>query len=197
MTGDLAYYREAEDRPRHTRAVFHFRNGHHLAFIDSRIFGRIGLTPDLETYRKARKLGPDALKITGEQLYQALQKRGTALKPALLDQQVLAGIGNWIADEVLFQARLHPLRLARSLTEKEVSGLLLSIQEVLQTAISHEAQYRHFPAHYLIHAREWDAAPQPGSDRHLFCFHCLASIEKTSVGGRTTYLCPVCQPKPQ
>jgi formamidopyrimidine-DNA glycosylase len=197
MTGDLGYYREEEDRPRFTRAVFHFRNGYKLAFIDSRIFGQIGWAESVEAYRQQRKLGPDALDITKAELGAAIGKRKAPLKPVLLDQSVTAGIGNWIVDEVLFQARLHPERPASSLTETELAALHKALRHVLKTAISKEAVYRHFPKSFLIHAREWDNSPHPeGSSHHLNCPRCQTEILKMVVGGRATYVCPLCQPNP-
>jgi formamidopyrimidine-DNA glycosylase len=119
------------------------------------------------------------------------------VKPLLLDQSLTAGLGNWIVDEVLFQAKIHPERLGNSLTEKETKALHEAIQLVLSTAIWHEANYRHFPASFLIHAREWDDSATPGSDAHTFCpRHPRTKIDKGYVGGRATYTCPRCQPTP-
>ncbi|WP_205500127.1 DNA-formamidopyrimidine glycosylase [Rufibacter psychrotolerans] len=195
MTGDVAFYRDAADTPRFARAVFYFEGGFRFAFVDSRKFGRLGLTQSVAGFRQQKKLGPDALTLTTEELTQGLANKKSAIKPLLLDQRIAPGVGNWIADEVLFQAQLEPERPAHTLQPQEVDRLATAIREVLETAIAAEAIYRDFPSHYLIHAREWDEAPVTSSlkDAHLHCPRCQTLIQKKYVGGRATYFCPHCQ----
>ena len=169
MTGDVGAYRDAADAPRFTRVAWQLSDsGLTLAFIDPRKFGRIRLADSAEAYQKAKKLGPDALLISAAGLHQQLSRRRVFVKPLLLDQSLTAGLGNWIVDEVLFQARIHPERPGISLSEREITALHAAIQLVLTTAIEHEANYRHFPASFLIHTREWDESATPGSDAHTF-----------------------------
>ena len=198
MTGDIGAYRDEPDAPRFTRVALHLADsGLRLAFIDPRKFGRIRLAESAAAHQAAKKIGPDALAITAAELQAKLSRRKTLLKPLLLDQGILAGLGNWIVDEVLFQAKIHPERLGNSLSEEEFKALHAAIQLVLTTAIAHEANYKHFPKSFLIHAREWDDSATPGSDAHTFCpRHPKVKIEKYYVGGRATYLCPKCQPAP-
>ena len=199
MTGDIGVYRDEADAPRFTRVALHLADsGLRLAFIDPRKFGRIRLAASAAAHQLAKKIGPDALAITAAELHQKLARRRTLLKPLLLDQGITAGLGNWIVDEVLFQAKIHPERLGSSLTEKEGLALHAAIQLVLNTAINQEANYRHFPASFLIHAREWDTpATAASADAHTFCpRHPKVKIEKYYVGGRATYICPKCQPVP-
>lgn len=194
MTGDVGAYRDDHDAPRFTRVALHLADGLRIAFIDPRKFGRIRLAESVAAYQQAKKLGPDALDVTPEYLKQALGGKKSLLKPVLLDQRVTAGLGNWIVDEVLFQAKLHPERVANTLTDKELKALSAAIQLVLQTAIQHEATYRHFPASFLIHAREWDDSAAPGTEQHKYCpRHPKTLIDKSYVGGRATYICPRCQ----
>jgi formamidopyrimidine-DNA glycosylase len=197
MTGSLSYYRFEEERPRFERAYFRFSNGFRLSFTDPRKFGRIGLAPNIETYISLKKLGPDALLIPAATLQKALARKKGLLKPLLLDQRVTAGIGNWIVDEVLYQAGLHPEREAGSLSEKEVRSLTERLHFVLRTAIDQEAEYGKFPADFLIHAREWDKSPYSEAGAHKHCNYCKTAIVKSYVGGRATYLCPACQPRPK
>ena len=199
MTGNVGAYRDEPDAPRFTRVALHLADsGLRLAFIDPRKFGRIRLAESAAAHQMAKKIGPDALAITAAELHQKLARRKTLLKPLLLDQSITAGLGNWIVDEVLFQARIHPERLGVSLTEKEGRALHTAVQLVLHTAINQEANYRHFPASFLIHAREWDTpATSARDDAHTFCpRHPKVKIDKYYVGGRATYTCPRCQPKP-
>lgn len=193
MTGGVDYYRDEEDRPRFTRVAFHFGNGFKLAFVDSRMFGRVSLAESIAAYQEQKGLGPDALAITAEELRAKLQQKKAPIKPLLLDQKVTAGIGNWIADEVLFQARIHPEHRASDLSPEAYGRLHEAIGVVLQTAIRAEAIYRDFPREFLIHAREWDDVPSPGTDAHRHCPRCGTAIDKTRVGGRATYSCPQCQ----
>ncbi|MCC2546493.1 DNA-formamidopyrimidine glycosylase [Hymenobacter sp. BT175] len=199
MTGDVSAYRDEPDTPRFTRVALHLEDsGLRLAFIDPRKFGRIRLADSVAAHQQAKKLGTDALDITAAELQQKLARRKTLLKPLLLDQGITAGLGNWIVDEVLFQARIHPERLGASLSDKEFKALHAAIQLVLSTAINQEATYRQFPSSFLIHAREWDTSATPTSgDAHTFCpRHSKVRIEKYYVGGRATYTCSRCQPHP-
>ena len=196
MTGDVGAYRDEADAPRFTRVALHLDSGLRLAFIDPRKFGRIRLAESVAAYRQAKKLGPDALDLTAAELQEKLGRRKTLLKPLLLDQSLTAGLGNWIVDEVLFQAKIHPERVANTLTPAEIKRVHAAIQLVLRTAIAHEANYRDFPASFLIHAREWDDSATPGTDQHQFCpRHPKTPIAKSYVGGRATYTCPRCQPE--
>jgi len=198
MTGDVDAYRDDHDAPRFTRVALHLADGLRVAFIDPRKFGRIRLADSVAQYQKAKKLGPDALDVTAAHLQTVLGAKKMMIKPLLLDQSVTAGLGNWIVDEVLFQARINPERRANTLAAKDFKALHAAIQLVLTTAISHEATYRRFPASFLIHAREWDTSATPGTEQHLFCpKHSKTKIEKSYVGGRATYFCPRCQPAPE
>ncbi|MBC8082887.1 MAG: DNA-formamidopyrimidine glycosylase [Hymenobacter sp.] len=198
MTGDIGAYRDDHDAPRFTRVAFHLQNGLRVAFIDPRKFGRIRLVESVAQYQKDKKLGPDALDVTAAHLQTVLGTKKPMIKPLLLDQRITAGLGNWIVDEVLFQARIHPERRAHTLSAKEFKALHTAIQLVLTTAIQQEATYRNFPASFLIHAREWDDSATPGSNTHTFCpRHPKVKIEKYYVGGRATYVCPKCQITPE
>ncbi|MFC7669860.1 Fpg/Nei family DNA glycosylase [Hymenobacter humi] len=136
MTGDVGAYRDEPDAPRFTRVALHLEDsGLRLAFIDPRKFGRIRLADSAAAHQKAKKIGPDALDISAVELHQKLARRKTLLKPLLLDQSITAGLGNWIVDEVLFQAKIHPERLGATLTEKE--------GQALHAAVQAGAQHRH------------------------------------------------------
>ncbi|RYU77204.1 DNA-formamidopyrimidine glycosylase [Hymenobacter persicinus] len=198
MTGDVGAYRDDHDAPRFTRVALHLADGLRVAFIDPRKFGRIRLADSVAQYQKAKKLGPDALDVTAAHLQQVLGAKKMMIKPLLLDQSITAGLGNWIVDEVLFQARIHPERRANTLSTKEFKALHAAVQLVLTTAITHEATYRHFPASFLIHAREWDTSATPDTEQHLYCpRHPKTQIAKTYVGGRATYSCLRCQASPK
>ncbi len=194
MTGDLAYYQFEEERPRFSRIVFYFQSDYKLAFICPRKFERIGIVENVPEYLKRKRIAEDALAISVPTLTATLAKKKVFIKPVLLDQSVIAGIGNWIVDEVLFQARIHPERLASSLDESEVTHLHDAIQFVLKTAIDCEANYALFPENFIIHAREWAVSPYADINQHLLCPVCQQKLQIMRVGGRTTYFCPIDQP---
>ncbi|MCU0339225.1 MAG: DNA-formamidopyrimidine glycosylase [Spirosomaceae bacterium] len=193
MTGDLEYYHSSLTRPRHARIVFGFRSGFCLGFICPRKFERIGLVESVASYLQKKKIAPDGLQISLVQLTKNLQKRKALIKPTLLDQSTVAGIGNWIADEVLFQAKIHPEQPCNTLTDSQFLVLHQAIRHVLQTAIEHEANYDFFPKDFIIHAREWGESPYSVPDRHLDCPCGKVRIAQSRVGGRATYFCPMCQ----
>ena len=190
MTGDLVYYHNSIDRPKHARIVFYFKNGFCLGFVCPRKFERVGLVSDVDAYLKLKKIAPDALSIDVASLSERLQKRRSPIKPVLLDQATTAGLGNWIVDEVLFQANIHPSSVSAQLTGQQVEAIHDAIHLVLKTAIAKEANYRDFPPSFLIHARQWDTSPYEDLEAHKFCPRCGTAIEVIEVGGRTTYFCP-------
>ncbi|MBO0950195.1 Fpg/Nei family DNA glycosylase [Fibrella forsythiae] len=190
MTGDLVYYHNSIDRPRHARIVFYFKNGFCLGFVCPRKFERIGLVSDIDAYLKQKKIAPDALSIDVGTLSDKLKKRRSPVKPVLLDQATTAGLGNWIVDEVLFQAMIHPSSISADLSDTQVKAIHDAIHFVLETAIAREANYRDFPPSFLIHARQWDASPYDDPEAYKFCPRCGTKIEVIEVGGRTTYFCP-------
>lgn len=198
MTGDLIYYHASLDRPRFARIVFAFDSGFNLGFLCPRKFERVGLVDDIDRFLLEKKIGPDGLYITPDELKVRIHKRKAPIKPVLLDQATTAGLGNWIVDEVLFQAKIHPEYPANQLTDTAIEQLHAAIRLVLETAIRHEATYRDFPISFLIHVREWDTratdrSPSDDVEAHKFCPRCYTRIERTEVGGRTTFHCPNCQ----
>ncbi len=190
MTGDLEYYHTSLDRPRFARIVFVFDNGFNLGFLCPRKFERVGLIDDVDQFLQRKKIGQDGLAISPAELTQRVRQKKALIKPVLLDQSVVAGLGNWIVDEVLFQARIHPQQRADSLTDGQMSRLHEAVRLVLETAIRYEATYRDFPTHFLIHVREWDDSPYDDVEAHKFCPRCATRIERSVVGGRTTFFCP-------
>ncbi len=190
MTGDLAYYHASVDRPRFARIVFEFANGFNLGFLCPRKFERVGLVDNIDTFLKRKKIGEDGLAISLATLTEQVRRKKAFVKPVLLDQSVVAGLGNWIVDEVLFQAFIHPEQRANTLTDVQMNRLHEAIKLVLETAIRNEATYRDFPNSFLIHVREWDDSPYDDVGAHKFCPRCGTRIERSVVGGRTTFFCP-------
>jgi formamidopyrimidine-DNA glycosylase len=188
MTGDLAYFKDDEDTPRFARIIFKFANGFKLGFLCPRKFERIGIVEDIDEYLNRKKINKDALEISIPELAKTLNKKKAPIKSVLLDQSTVAGIGNWIVDEVLFQAQIHPEKIANQLTDKEITSIHHAIQFVIQTAIELQAHYDDFPDDFLIHARGWGSLSTQDV-RTGKCPKCGMPITILKVGGRTTYVC--------
>src|SRR5438309_672102 len=135
MTGSLQYFKCDQRAPKHTRVLFAFVNAHCLAFEDQRKFGEIGLIEDVNEYLKKRALGPDALDISLSQFRKIFGKHRGAVKAILLNQKLIAGIGNIYADEILFRARIHPATEAARLSDKNVGRLFRATRYILKKAI--------------------------------------------------------------
>lgn len=178
MTGKLTYYKDKEDRPKFAHIVFEFENGFYLGFENKRKFGWMDLAHSIESYQKEKNLSEDARDLSWVDFHAALKNRKTFIKSVLLDQSVTAGIGNWMADEILYQARIHPESKIAALNEQHLKDIFLSMKNVIETAIEKEAVYQDFPLDFLIHNRKEGG----------ICYHTGDEIEKIKVGGRSTYL---------
>lgn len=180
MTGRLKYFKDPEDRHRFTKVMFSLNNGYHLSFVCPRILGRVGITDTPAAYRKKKKLGEDALKISLEEFAGTLSHRKGLIKPLLMNQKVVAGLGNWIVDDILYQTGLHPETPANQLSEEQLKTIYEKMQYIVETAIALEARYHEFPDHFLITHRE------EGASSTLY----KGKITRMVVGGRGTYICP-------
>jgi formamidopyrimidine-DNA glycosylase len=166
-----------------------------LYLTDIRQFARLVLMPDtqVEGFLKKQRLGPEPLtrRFTARELGTKLQRRSIALKTAMLDQSVVGGIGNIYTDESLWRARLHPRRVASSLTDTEVTRLHRAIRAVLDYAVREGAAF--VPHGKAISDREFPYCHgRAGSP----CPRCGKIIQKEWVGGRGTHYCPRCQKLP-
>lgn len=180
MTGWLHYFRDIKDEPIHDRLLVTFDNGNHLAYSDQRMFGRIGLAEDPYILTREKGLGPDALDLNPTAFLELMQERRGIIKPVLLDQHLIAGLGNLYADEVLFQAGICPKARLNSLAEDRLEKLFKCIQIVLNTAISAQADFSALPDSYLLaHRRPGEMCPWDGSP-----------LMHRKIGGRTTFYCP-------
>ncbi|HEX8995260.1 MAG TPA: bifunctional DNA-formamidopyrimidine glycosylase/DNA-(apurinic or apyrimidinic site) lyase [Ktedonobacterales bacterium] len=196
MSGNLLLWNQSEPEPLYARVIFTLDDGRRLVYTDPRKFGRIALAT-LDTLPAAfASLGPEPLEadFTPETLAARLAGQARAIKATLLDQTVVAGLGNIYADESLFRAGIHPLRPASSLTAEEVTRLHAGIQGALTTGIAHGGTTfgRHRDIYNeagvnLEHVEVYRRAGQP-------CLRCGAPIERIVVAQRGTHFCPQCQP---
>jgi formamidopyrimidine-DNA glycosylase len=173
MSGDLRLAPTQDPKDRFDHTLFNLDNGWDLRFSDARKFGRVSLYADPEVI--LGRLGPEPLapNFTHEQLADMLHARKRLLKPLLLDQSFLAGLGNIYTDEALHQAGLHPLRLEMGIHHNGAS-----IDWVFRGG--------DFQHHFRVYKQEGEP-----------CFNCGTKIQRTVVGGRGTHFCPHCQPEGQ
>jgi len=183
MSGYLKYFRDADDRPEHTRVLFQFDNGYYLAYVSQRMLGELSPVKSPEEYLKSKGLGPDALDIDSDQFLDLLKGRRGMIKTTLMNQQIIAGLGNIYTDEVLFQAGIMPDKKTSDLKDDDLKHLYQQMISVIETAIEKSAQPDQFPSSYLTPRRE------EGSS----CPRCSGEINKTKVSQRGTYYCPSCQ----
>ncbi|RMH10099.1 MAG: Fpg/Nei family DNA glycosylase [Nitrospirae bacterium] len=186
MTGGLTYVRSRGECPRFTGVRFSFSNGHALVYVSARKLGQLCLTAQPASFVTARHLGPDALDpcLTPQDLGRVLRSRKRAVKLVLMDQHLIAGIGNLYADEILFQARLHPFQPAHQLNCRQVTRLFRALRHVCTLAIARDANPSRYPRTWLWHARFAGGR----------CPRCKASVvHAAKLGSRTTYWCPQCQ----
>jgi formamidopyrimidine-DNA glycosylase len=179
---------------RYARAIFGLSNGHRLVFDDRRRLGLMWLVDDAATV--VCKLGPEPLdkRFTANVLQERLSRHHIPIKAALLDQRIVAGIGNMYADEALFAARIHPLRKADELSPQEVRTLHNSIRRILQAAIGSKGASVDT---YIRPRGELGTAHfdfKVAHKRGETCPICGSAIERVAVQNRGTYFCPRCQP---
>jgi formamidopyrimidine-DNA glycosylase len=192
MSGDLWLESQSTRIANHHRVVFNLDNGMRLAFNDTRKFGRVWVTQNpLEVLSH---LGPEPLDtaLTREKFFLLLRARARQLKPLLLDQSFIAGLGNIYTDEALFEAGLHPLTISNRLNLEEAGRLLTSIRSTLKEGIRHNGAsidwvYRggNFQNYFQVYQRNGET-----------CKRCGSVILRMVVGQRGTHYCPKCQPEP-
>jgi formamidopyrimidine-DNA glycosylase len=192
MSGDMLVRPAGVPSAPHDRLVLFLSGDLVLAFNDTRKFGRVWLVNDPASL--FGKLGPEPLDLflDADMLYQRLQACKRQIKPLLLDQSFLAGIGNIYSDEALYRAKIHPRRLSNTLSRTQVEQLLQSIREVLQEGIrmngaSIDWVYRGggFQDTFRVYGR-----------KNMPCHSCGTPVERILVGQRSSHFCPVCQPDP-
>lgn len=174
-------------RPRFLKLLIEVRSGRGIALTDPRRLGRIWLGEDPDTDSRLKRLGRDAYDDlpTVDELMKMFGRRHIAIKAVLLDQGAMAGIGNWLADEILYQSKIAPHRIAAELTKSEVSALRRAIESVVGHAVKVGADAKRFPKTWLFEHRWGGARGSQKIGRH--------AIRRDEVGGRTTAWVPAVQ----
>ncbi|AQK81860.1 Formamidopyrimidine-DNA glycosylase-like [Zea mays] len=176
---------EEEWPSKHSKFFAELDDGLEFSFTDKRRFARVRLFEDPETLPPISELGPDALfePMSVDSFLDSLGRKKIGIKALLLDQSFISGIGNWIADEVLYQSRIHPLQIASNLPRESCEALHQSIEEVVKYAVEVDADMDRFPKEWLFHHR-WGKKPGKVDGK---------KIEFITAGGRTTAYVPQLQ----
>jgi len=190
MTGQLVYPGLGG---KGARIIFHLSNDKVLDFNDQRLFAELRLLDDWRKLKFIQNLGPEPKDLDLKKFQDMLSSKNTRIKPLLMDQKFISGIGNLYAAEILFRAKINPERKASGLSSKEARALFDSIQDILAEAIrlggssvddyvrlsGEKGRYKKY---HKVYGRE-----------NKPCFICKALIKRTALGGRGTYFCPKCQ----
>jgi formamidopyrimidine-DNA glycosylase len=183
MTGSLEYLKHDEVASRTARVIFRFANNGRLAFDDQRKFGEIELIRNVDEFLQTHSLSFDALEISFSQSKAIFRKHHGAVKAILLNQHLIAGIGNLYADESLFCARMHPATDASRLSDKHLKRLFRATRYVLEKAIALKTDFNRLPKSWLLTHR----------GKNGRCPRCRRGLRSATIGGRTAWFCPHCQ----
>ena len=197
MTGHLAPHHAEDPSSKHTHVRFLLDDGRELRYTDARRFGRMAYLAAENLPAELGRFGADPLEITEQQFADLLRAHKSRTKALLLDQSALRGVGNIYADESLWRARIHPMRIATRLSSSESRNLRKALQAILREAIALRGSSI---SDFL------DAEGEPGEyqRRHRAygregkgCYRCKTPIRRVIVAGRSSYFCPKCQPAPR
>ncbi len=198
MTGRLLLRKPSDLSDEFLRLTINLDDGRQLRFTDRARFAEVSLWDKEDLALLDKKLGPEPDKATSDYLKQALSSTNiTNMKEALLDQSIMAGVGNINADEALFVAKINPKRHPRSITAEESENLLTAVREVLEKDLA--AGGSTIDSYLNLYG-------QPGKNQESFyvygrtgqpCRNCSTPIEMIEISGRRTHFCPSCQPKEQ
>ncbi len=192
MSGEIIVEEKTNPLGKHYRLILNFTDPYRLAFNNIRKFGRVWLTSDQEDF--LANLGPEPLSddFTPEQFQEILGSRSRGLKYFLLDQEMIAGLGNIYTDEALHRANLHPATKTDSLASREVHKLWISIREVLLEAIQNQGSsidWMYQGGDYQKYLSVYNLEGEP-------CKNCQSPIKRIKIAQRSTYFCPNCQMPP-
>ncbi len=199
MTGDLTVVSPDEPRGKHHHLAFALDDGRELRFSDTRKFGRLRLLTPPEFAEFRSTIGPEPLDddLTAQRFFEMLQRRGRAIKPLIMDQAFLSGVGNIYADEALYAARIHPQRPSNSISADEAAGLLNAISVAFLDALGRGGTtIRDYRNGLGERGENQDYLQIYSLNEGDPCPRCGTPINRIVVGQRGTRFCPNCQPAP-
>jgi formamidopyrimidine-DNA glycosylase len=183
MTGELEYYTPDARKPRVYALLIMFKNGKNLAFSDARKLGKIAIVGDVQEFIDQRGYGPDALKVSLDDFIALVSKRRTAIKAVLMNQKIIAGVGNEFSDEILFQSRIHPASVANRIPVAKLKEVYEQTRKILKEAVSHNADREKLDHYFFLGHRK----------AGLTCPRCKGETSFETIGGRSSYFCAACQ----
>ena len=197
MEGKYEFHQQSDPLAKHTHVTFSFTDGSQLRYLDVRKFGRMTLVAKDQSanYRGILQLGPEPV-VTDFHLidFQAgLKKHHKAIKPLLLDQKLVTGLGNIYVDEALWEAEIHPEQPADTLSEKEVKKLYSAIIDVLARAVEAGGTTIRTYLNALGEAGKFQLSLNVYGQTGNPCPRCGTPIQKIKVAQRGTHFCPNCQ----
>jgi formamidopyrimidine-DNA glycosylase len=184
MTGDLVYHKSDKNSPIRFALLIEFANGKNLAFQDTRKLGMIGWVDNVDAFIQRQGYGEDALKISEKEFVASLQKRKTAIKTAIMNQRVVAGVGNEYSDEILFRSSIHPESPANALSDAKLKEIYSHMKSVLKVAVKRRAGQKKMSEFFFLENRRAGLKCPEG---------CKGFTEFKTIGGRSAYFCPGCQ----
>ena len=201
MTGHFFYREKSLPLDKHDLVVFDFRSakkskdGFNLRFHDYRRFGRLRLFPDDELWQQdgLKRLGPEPLELNSDNFVSMCADKKRMLKPALLDQTFIAGLGNIYADETLYLSRLHPKRLISSVSKRKLTELHGHIQDILKFAIRKMGTSVDSFSAVNGQAGQFQKYLKAYNNEGEPCERCSTKIVREKIGSRSAHYCPRCQ----
>ncbi|MEW5766377.1 MAG: bifunctional DNA-formamidopyrimidine glycosylase/DNA-(apurinic or apyrimidinic site) lyase [bacterium] len=195
LTGQLIYTQPEAPVAKHTHIIFELERGNQLRYLDLRQLGFLLLarTDQVDNLPQLTELGTDALEISSQDFGKLISSKRGAIKSLLLNQSLLAGVGNLYSDEALHRAQIHPLQPANTLTPSQIEKLYQAIRKILIKAIElkgssvdnyvdSEGERGAYQAFHQVYDREGKS-----------CFQCGQPVKRIKLGSRSTYFCPNCQ----
>lgn len=197
MEGKYEFHQQDDELAKHTHVTFDFTDGSQLRYLDVRKFGRMTLLPKglASEYSGILKLGPEPVPESFflNEFGVGLKKSNKAIKPLLLDQKLVTGLGNIYVDEALYESRIHPEQPASTLTPKEVKALYQAIIDVLGRAVEAGGTTIRTYKNALGEAGKFQVSLNVYGQTGVACPRCGTAIIKTKVAQRGTHYCPECQ----
>lgn len=196
MTGHFFFLDKKEPIDKHDLVIFDFRNdSKNLRFNDYRRFGRLRLFKNNELWEQKglKELGEEPLEIPVENFIKLFKNSKRMIKPALLDQSFLAGLGNIYTDETLYQCKIHPKRITSTISKKKLKELHATIQKMLKfsiskmgTSVDSFSSVNGKPGQYQKYLKAYNNEGEP-------CQFCNRKIKREKIGSRSAHFCPRCQ----
>ncbi len=197
MTGHIASFPPEKPLEKHTHAIFALDDGREMRYTDARRFGRLAYLSAKALPGELEGFGAEPLEVGVDEFEARMRSRKSRVKALLLDQTVLRGVGNIYADESLWKSKIHPAKIAASLSKQQLEALRRALQDILKKAIALRGSS-------IVNFKDSDGEPGDYQQHHRAygregekCHRCGSIIRRAIVAGRSSFFCPKCQPAPR